>query len=370
MIEYIFILTALVLLVLHGCIYYYVWNGMNGPQEQNSEEEQSFSIIIAARNEELHLPRCLASIGHIKYPASKFETIVVDDRSTDATAAIVRKAAQQHSTISLVTIESNASDMPHKKNALAAGIQAAHFPILVFTDADCIVPPEWLQNISREYSDTVGAVAGYSPSDLEHTSFLARMFLHYEELKNSIIAYSGVRRKRAFMCTGRNFSYRRNVYDELGGFEKIKHSVSGDDDLFLQLIQKETRWEIRYIPSLRSAVITSPPASLQQFVRQRIRHISASKFYSPGIQLFFSISHVLTIILLVGFFVAPLPMLILFLAKINIDGLIVAKGTPLFEEKVSIIEFFIGEILIPIYHLIIGPLGLFVPFGWKEKQVP
>ncbi len=326
--------------------------------------QQPISVIVAARNETASIGTLLESLIKQDYPSEKFEIIIVNDRSTDSTAAIIESFSKQHSKIRSIYIESNDSDMPHKKNALRKGIAQSSFDILAFTDADCIVPKHWLNEISKQYSSNVGVVAGYSPY-IDNT---ANSFLKYEEYKNSLIAASAVELNNAYMCTGRNLSYRKSVYHEVGGFEEIKNSISGDDDLFLQLVQQKTRWIIRYMIAPESYVRTIPPASFSQFVHQRTRHVSASKYYPLRIKLGYSSLHVFHLCLILGFFYTPFISLIVLLVKFNIDAIFIAKGESIFQEKFSLFEFVTDESLLILYSFGIAPLGFVRTFDWKGSS--
>jgi cellulose synthase/poly-beta-1,6-N-acetylglucosamine synthase-like glycosyltransferase len=340
----------------------FFWRGLSKLfNNQLQKEQQLFSIIIAARNEETSIENLLHSLVTQEYPSNKFEIIVVNDRSTDSTASIIEKFVRKNSNIRLINIESNNSTMPHKKNALRIGIEQASFEILVFTDADCVAPPHWLNEISKQYRTDVGVVAGYSP----YINGSANSFLRYEEYKTSLIVASAIEWKRAFMCTGRNFSYRKTVYHEVGGFEEIKNSISGDDDLFLQLVQKKTSWKIRYMVSPESYVFTTPPQSFSHFVNQRTRHVSASKYYPIQLKLLYALVHLFHLFIFVGFFFVPFISLIAVLVKFNIDALLITKGKDVFQEKFSLFEFLIDEFLLILYSFFIAPLGFLKKFDWK-----
>ena len=47
------------------------------------------SVLVAARNEEHNIIHCLESLAALDYPADKLEIILIDDKSTDATGAII-----------------------------------------------------------------------------------------------------------------------------------------------------------------------------------------------------------------------------------------------------------------------------------------
>ncbi|MDP1676003.1 MAG: glycosyltransferase [Bacteroidota bacterium] len=330
-------------------------------KSQFQQEQQSISVIIAARNEAVLVGQLLESLVSQDYPINKFEIIVVNDRSSDSTAAIIEKFVKQYSNVQLINIELNNSDMPHKKNALQIGIAQSSFDILAFTDADCMVPKQWLNEISKQYTDNVGVVAGYSPYNKQNTN----SFLRYEEYKNSLYAVSAIELNNAFMCTGRNFSYRKAVYNEVGGFEEIKKSISGDDDLFLQLVQKKTNWIIRYMISPESFVQTDPPKSFLQFVNQRTRHVSASKYYPMQTKLAYSFVHLFHLGIIIGFFFIPFISLITMVVKFNVDALFITRGKDLFHESFSLPEFIIDEFLLVLYSFFIAPLGFVRTFDWK-----
>ncbi|HAP36979.1 MAG TPA: hypothetical protein DCQ28_14015 [Bacteroidetes bacterium] len=145
----------------------------------------------------------------------------------------------------------------------------------------------------------------------------------------------------------------------------MKNSISGDDDLFLQLVQKKTNWKIRYMVSPESYVFTTPPRSFSLFVNQRTRHVSASKYYPIQIKLLYSLVHLFHLCIFVGFFVAPFISLIAVLLKFNIDALLITKGKDVIQEEFSLVEFVIDETLLVLYSFFIAPLGFLKKFDWK-----
>ena len=322
------------------------------------------SVIIAARNEEKNILRVLRSLMDQNYPKDRFEVIVVNDRSTDSTASTVETFRRSFPSVRLITIETNTGDMPHKKNALRTGIAESTFGILAFIDADCIAGKEWLNSISAEFTDEVGAVAGYSPYGDENSS----SFLRYEENKNSLYAASAVGLGQAYMCTGRNFSYRKSLFTEVGGFEKIKQSISGDDDLFIQVVQRETKWKIRYMTNPASFVRTLPPLSFRQFVHQRTRHVSASSYYPNAIIAGYGTIHFFHGLIFIALFFSPLNGLLALMLKFNIDGAFIANGKRIFGEEFSLSEFVADEILLVLYSFLIAPLGFIGSFDWKGSS--
>ena len=102
------------------------------------------SIVVAARNEALHIGPCLSSLLGQTYPAGLFEIIVADDHSEDGTAEVVRSFSGQG--VRLVR-----PAQPGKKQALQAGIEAASGLLIATVDADCVAPPAWLSAMVSYY---------------------------------------------------------------------------------------------------------------------------------------------------------------------------------------------------------------------------
>lgn len=99
------------------------------------------SVIIPAFNEERHIARCLQYLkGQIE---SADEIIVVDNNSTDTTAAIANA-------FNVKVIEEKKQGMIPARNR---GFNEARYDIIARTDADTHVPPDWIQQIKKRFVD-------------------------------------------------------------------------------------------------------------------------------------------------------------------------------------------------------------------------
>lgn len=335
------------------------------------------SVIVAARNEEVNIGNLLQCLLNQTY--KNFEIIIVDDRSTDRTKEIITEFQRKNSIINYVHIESLTDDMPAKKNALRAGIQASKGEILCFTDADCSPPPKWIEELVGAFTPDVGLVAGYSPyiipSNYHNESIFKIIlfsFITYEEMRAAGWSAGSIGWNLGWLCTGRNLAYRKKVYDEVGGFDKIKMSISGDDDLFLQLVRKQTQWKIQYITSGDSFVATTPPINWQDFVEQRKRHFSAAKFFSIQMMTFFSFYHFANLILLISPFIYILGLfsteiiIITVCTKLISDSILFTSLANIFKGNKFRFSFIFMEVLYVLYNIFIGTLGLFKKFEWKK----
>ena len=354
--------------------------GLMRKQRSRSAQKPFVSIIVAARNEEENLHRLLPALVAQTYP--DLEIIIVNDRSTDKTSTVVTSFQQKHKNLKLIEVSASPADMPPKKNALAQGIKASKGDILCFTDADCVPARQWVGELVTLFQPETGMVVGYSPYDdslqtgLPKAGFgkgLFWKFIAYEELKAAGWSAGSIAWRKGWLCTGRNLAYRRTVYDEVGGFEKIKASVSGDDDLFLQLVRRETAWKIRYSFSEESFVKTIPPATFSAFLEQRKRHFSAATFFPFFMKLFFFLFHFSNLALFVGFLgfllnVSPLHIgLPCFTVKLVADASLFFISSETFRQRGFAVYFLLMEILYIFYNTLIGPLGFIRKFEWKPE---
>lgn len=101
------------------------------------------SVVIAARNEERNLEHALQSVLRLDFPG--LEVIVVEDRSTDATGAILDRLADQHSQLRVIHVTELPTAWLGKCHALQTGAAQATGPWLLFTDADIVLAPAALR---------------------------------------------------------------------------------------------------------------------------------------------------------------------------------------------------------------------------------
>jgi len=99
---------------------------------------------------------------------------------------------------------------------------------------------------------------------------------------------------------GRNLSYKKAVFFRHKGFSAHNHVASGDDDLFINTAATTTNTKINI--DADTFTLSEPPASWAQWMKQKRRHYSTSKYYRPLHKILlgmYSLSHFLLFPLLV-----------------------------------------------------------------------
>lgn len=117
------------------------------------------SIIVPAHNEAAVIEDSLRAVARTNYPADLLDVVVVNDRSTDGTGAIVDRLAREHGVIRPLHRPDDA--MPGKSAALRDALATTDADVFVFFDADYLPAPQLVRQLVAPFSDpTVGATMG------------------------------------------------------------------------------------------------------------------------------------------------------------------------------------------------------------------
>ncbi|WP_310683274.1 glycosyltransferase [Salibacter sp.] len=231
------------------------------------------SVVIAARNEESNLRENLPAILSQNHP--NYEVVVVNDRSNDDTALVLREFDRQVDHLKVCKIEDDKKGEWGKKYALTIGLKAAKNDRVVLTDADCKPASDlWLQRMSLGLTEKE-IVLGVSPL-LSNGGFWGR-FMEVDALKIAFQYITLAMCGMPYMGVGRNIAYRKGLFFSKKGFSKHMHLSSGDDDLFVNEAANANN----------TAVVTHPDGftfsktarNLNQFINQKRRHVSTSPHY-------------------------------------------------------------------------------------------
>ena len=190
------------------------------------------SVIVCSYNGGQTLAACLDSLGRINYPS--YETILVDDGSTDNTAEIAARYPQ------LKYIRQDNHGLSHARNT---GAQASPGEILAYTDSDCMADPDWLYflistllsgnyagvggpNVPPPAQDWIQACVAAAPGGPSHVLLTDTVAEH---------------------IPGCNMAWYRWAFDNVGGFDPDYHKA-GDDVDFCWRVQQSGH-EVAFSPA-------------------------------------------------------------------------------------------------------------------------
>ncbi|MCW3090185.1 MAG: N-acetylglucosaminyltransferase [Ferruginibacter sp.] len=342
---------------------------------ENVNPLTKISVIIPARNEEENIAACLNSILNQTYPAHLFEVLVIDDHSTDNTGAIILQYRDQNvKLVSLKDFIPIGEINSYKKKAIEIAIQQSTGQLIVTTDADCHVPPGWLQNIAACYQQNDAAFIAM-PVGYDSTNNFLAIFQALDFMTLQGITGAAVEKKVHSMCNGANLAYEKKAFMEVGGFKGIDNIASGDDMLLMHKIFKVFPKRVFFLKSEEVIVYTTPVNTLKGFFNQRIRWASKADKYEDkrifGVLLLVYFFNVWILVLgilsifypLVGYFIAVLT------AKTIIELLFLYPVARFFNQRKLLWWFPLAQPFHVVYTVIAGWLGKFGKYTWKERTV-
>jgi glycosyltransferase involved in cell wall biosynthesis len=186
------------------------------------------SVIFAARDEAEKLPAALASRLALNY--SRYEVIAVNDRSTDATSAILNQFAQTSKLLRVIEVRELPAGWMGKTHALDAGFKASSGEWLVFTDADVHFAPDVLSRaigLAREREwDHLTLLSGVDMRGVWEIAAISYFMLVFM-FGNSVWNVSNPR-SPSYVGVGAFQLVRRAAYEAAGGHRRLALEVIDD----------------------------------------------------------------------------------------------------------------------------------------------
>ncbi|NOY67898.1 MAG: glycosyltransferase [Deltaproteobacteria bacterium] len=196
-----------------------------------SEESWPFvSIIIPARNEEKNITRCLEGLLNQSYPKDRYRIIVVDDDSSDRTAARVMSLQELHPNLCLVSADGLPEGWTGKNHACALGAKHATGVFLCFIDADLFAGPHLLSSAISYAVDHRVALLSLSPFQelvsLAERILLPGIFICIASTMN----FKNINKssKPDAVANGQFLLFKRESYDAVSGHEGIRGEIMDD----------------------------------------------------------------------------------------------------------------------------------------------
>ncbi|MCL6523711.1 MAG: glycosyltransferase [Thermoflavifilum sp.] len=359
-------------------LYRYGWQHL--PEYRISKEtfaDIRVSIIIPARNEADHIQPCLQAICRQHYPAHLMEIIVVDDQSTDDTAARVLAVPDARIRLLQLQAEEPASvgHRAPKKKAIEMGIAHAQGELIVTTDADCVAGPNWIGSIVSFYrqhqAQCIAAPVIYSREQSFFDIFQSLDFMTMQGITGATVhLHIGT------MCNGANLAYTRRVFEEVDGFTGIDGIASGDDMLLMYKIYHAYPDRVFYLKCRESIVYTLPVKGWRSFWHQRLRWASkANKFDDKRLTYVLAGVYVwnlcFVLLALLGFYDSYWWLIAAFLLmyKTIVELYFLFPVAKFFRKKRFLWYFFPGQFLHIPYIVSAGLAGVWSTYQWKGRKL-
>ncbi|HLT33218.1 MAG TPA: glycosyltransferase [Aquaticitalea sp.] len=334
-----------------------------------------FSVVIPFRNEETQLTALMESISKLNYPKDLFEIVMVDDESDDESNNILDTyLLHKNSKIDIHVLKTIRKTKSPKKDALTLGISHSKHDWIVTTDADCVLPPFWLDTfdefIQRHQPEFVVAPVTYSRLD----KFLYRFqLLDILSLQGTTIGAFGI--GKPMLCNGANLTYTKNIFEAVHGFEGNTHIASGDDVFLLEKVTRQYPDKVKFLKCKQVLVTTSPQQSLDDLITQRVRWAAKTSSYSnwfgklTGITVFLMNGGLMVFGLMALIGIIKLNIfLYLLIIKFGVDFLLIFKTTTFINQKEAMTSFPFAFLLYPFFIVYVVFASVFKGYRWKGRD--
>ncbi|MCC9165646.1 glycosyltransferase family 2 protein [Pontibacter harenae] len=236
------------------------------------------SVIIPVRNEADNILNLLQDLEQQTYPKALFEVLVIDDASDDEIPQLVAEYAWTSSIAIKYLKLSNYVKQGGKKAAVQQGVELAKGELLIFTDGDCRVQPEWLALFAYAYTTKRSCfISGPVSFHRTHSWFEKMQLVEFASLIGTGGASIGLGKPN--MCNGANLAYTKAVFQEVRGFAGNEAIASGDDEFLLHKVAKVYPDRISFLKSQKAIVHTEARKTVGSFISQRVRWASKWKSY-------------------------------------------------------------------------------------------
>ena len=338
--------------------------------------QDGISVIICVRNGENSIKTLIEDLKQQTYN-KMLEFIIVDDESFDNTSEIILQEIKNDKRFKYFTTKGYKSDLKFKKRALHKGIKSSKFEWLLFTDVDCRLQRNWIKSMSLNFMDC-DYVVGFSEIKISNANLVSR-FQSLDFKMLMFAANSSINLDHPFASSGQNQAFKKTIFQQVGGYSKIKDLIQGDDSIFLQLCRKLNKIKVKFSTSNESFVIGKTHNKWKDFLIQRIRWAGDANIMWKFNKLFFIIilsTFVTNLYLLYLFFniiysdISLYVFSIIISIKFSLEFMLYLIGSIKFSLKTNFKSFLFWFIIQPFYIVIVGLLSYFTKyFTWRNRKI-
>ncbi|MEM6783321.1 MAG: glycosyltransferase [Bacteroidota bacterium] len=349
------------------------------------------AVLVAVRDEEQTIRRCLDALLAQDYPRERLTIYVANDHSSDRTADLIeeyeartvhrasitdraapddlaRGEALSEPRVVAVPVGAPNGHLRGKANALHCAIGVSCEEVLLVTDADCAPPSYWARRMVEYLMEkrTRGAIAAQSIVEGQGL-FASVQALDWSFLLTSASALAYLDLDSTAM--GNNMALRRSAYEAVGGYAGLPFSVTEDYELW-RYIRRHPNFETHFPSDGRTLNRTLPLARLRDLYMQRRRWARGGLRAKPGLHVAYVLTHLAHLLPLIGFFVAPLATLAVLGAKWTAEITLLWVGLAQGGRRRRLWAFPVFQLVLHGYMSTLPYVLLFFPrIAWKGRTL-
>lgn len=357
----------------------FIWGWIKNPsptQPITDSYAPFVSVVIAIRNEENNVPALLKYLSSQNYRNEKFEVILSDDCSDDNSIAIINKYITENRLRNFYLLRCPEKGKTGKKHALIRAIHAARGEIILTSDADCRMNPDWLVTMAKVFQHSEAQMAiGPVMIDVSDNSIFTRLqALEFMSLTGSTGGAAGI--GKPIMCNGANLAFKKEAWGICEPATAGKEFPSGDDVFLLHAFSNEFPGKTHYVKQSDAIVYTQASHSIADFFSQRSRWAGKSAGYTDSFTiatgfLVAGLNIGLGFLLLTALIAQQsfLIILLTLLLKMIIDVVLLWLVSEFGKQKHLMKLFPLLSLLYPFYVITTLILAIFTRQRWKNRNI-
>lgn len=369
-----FLIQAVIVLGSYALLifsFFFGWMKNSSLKTKAKDLSLSVSVLIACRNEEKKLSKLFSSLDQQDYPIENLQIIFVNDHSTDNTLEVLREFEKSHPYCTVI-------DLPDPLNGKKQALQEVHSiakgELILISDADCQMGPEWISGMSSFYSQHQPDLL-LGPVSIDPVRGLGQNIqkLEFMSLMASSMGSCGL--KQPLMAHGPNIGISSTLYQELKDDMNPRYA-SGDDMFLLQAVKKRKGHKVLFLKDHDAIVRTAPTRGLKEFLSQRQRWASKSPGYTDPflilVSLLVFLCSIEVTLALVGGIINLIPLdtfFILLGIKTIADFPLLIAASTFFRFQRGLWLVIPLQMIYYLYIVITACMALLIPFKWKSRQL-
>ncbi|EDM45143.1 b-glycosyltransferase-related protein, glycosyltransferase family 2 protein [unidentified eubacterium SCB49] len=342
--------------------------------EDASKSFTKFSIVIPFRNEAERLPGLLDSLSQLKYPKEHVEVLCINDESTDSSVQIIEAFMLKNPSFHVRILNNKRVSSAPKKDAITMAISEAKNEWIITTDADCLIPSQWL-NCYHKYitSNPVAFIAG--PVIYKSSNTFIDQFQLLDNLSLQGVTMGSFGHKKGLFCNGANLAYTKSLFKEINGFANNNHIASGDDVFMLENVQAIFPEKVGYLANKDAVITTFTEKTWKNLIAQRVRWAKKTgkqnALFTKTVG-FFVLAANLTLILcllsLLLFNTAPWVFVVTLVLKLGIDAILLQKTGRFFGKHISVVRVISFTHVYAFISCWVVFKSFFTNYTWKGRK--
>jgi len=270
-------------------------------------------------------------------------------------------------------IKNNQKSASPKKDAISEAIKVSKYNWIITTDADCVLPENWLIAFNGFISQNNPTMV-VGPVKYTLNNSLINNFQQLDNFSLQTTTVGAFGWNHPILCNGANLAYNKEEFEAVSGYSKNDHIASGDDIFLLEKFRVRNPKKIQFIKNKNAIVETQAQENWKGIINQRVRWASKTSkqkdifTFLLGTIVFLSnlfiIVGILVSIFQVGFYIF---FLLFFLIKGMVDYLIIQHTSEFFRSRINILYLLINTLIYPIITVIVVLKSFKGTYQWKGR---